>query len=75
VALFYTDLGSTPWFFDRDVEVQKSNGLPSATAIAMVLDVLIDRRVSPTDLGHPQLEYPISQLVLKLKHSLSATDR
>ena len=32
----------------------------------------IDLRVSPTDLGSPQLEYAISQLVLKLKPSLAA---
>jgi chromosome partitioning protein len=32
----------------------------------------IDLRVSPTDLGSPQLEYAIEQLVLKLKPSLAA---
>jgi chromosome partitioning protein len=30
----------------------------------------IDRRLSPTDLGHPQLEYSIEQIILKLKPSL-----
>jgi chromosome partitioning protein len=30
----------------------------------------IDRRLSPTDLGHPQLEYSIQQIVLKIKPSL-----
>jgi chromosome partitioning protein len=32
----------------------------------------IDLRVSPTDLGSPQLEYAIEQLVFKLKPSLAA---
>jgi chromosome partitioning protein len=32
----------------------------------------IDLRVSPTDLGSPQLEYAIEQLVIKLKPSLAA---
>jgi chromosome partitioning protein len=30
----------------------------------------IDRRLSPTDLGHPQLEYSIEQIILKIKPSL-----
>jgi chromosome partitioning protein len=32
----------------------------------------IDRRVSPTDLGHPELEYTIQQLANKLKPTLAA---
>lgn len=30
----------------------------------------IDRRLSPTDLGHPQLEYSIEQIILRIKPSL-----